>query len=491
MILTGRNVAGRKALKLGLVDALLPEARFLDQVRDFARERIDKKKREAGGRRDRLQGAAPGAQPAGPQGGVRPGAQEDAGSRPAATIRRRCGRSRWCASASRTGCAPASTPRRAPSPSSPRRRISKNLVHVFHLMEAAKRETGLPGGEPRAGPAGGRARRRRHGRRHRPARRRRGGPAGAHEGRPPRGPGERHGARRGPVRPARSSGAAWSAPAARRKMALLQPTLDYTGFAALRPGHRGDRREARGQAGRLRRAGARTCRRRRSSPRTPRRCRSRRSARRRPHPERVVGMHFFNPVHKMPLVEVIAPAGSGPVGGEHRLRLRPQAGQDAGPGQGRARLPGQPPAELLLGRGALAARRGVPDRGHRPGDDRLGHADGPDGADRRGGDRRVHQGGPHPPRGVRRPPALPRLARPRAGQRPARHQERQGLLPLRREGAEGAGPGGLQPARPAAEGERSRSGPDRGPHGAAHGQRGGPLPGGGDRADAPASSTSR
>jgi 3-hydroxyacyl-CoA dehydrogenase/enoyl-CoA hydratase/3-hydroxybutyryl-CoA epimerase len=31
-----------------------------------------------------------------------------------------------------------------------------------------------------------------------------------------------------------------------------------------------------------------------------------------PHPERVVGMHFFNPVHKMPLVEVIAPEGADP-----------------------------------------------------------------------------------------------------------------------------------------------------------------------------------
>jgi len=31
-----------------------------------------------------------------------------------------------------------------------------------------------------------------------------------------------------------------------------------------------------------------------------------------PHPERVVGMHFFNPVDKMPLVEVIAPEGSDP-----------------------------------------------------------------------------------------------------------------------------------------------------------------------------------
>jgi len=30
-------------------------------------------------------------------------------------------------------------------------------------------------------------------------------------------------------------------------------------------------------------------------------------------PERIVGMHFFSPVHKMPLVELIAPAGADPV----------------------------------------------------------------------------------------------------------------------------------------------------------------------------------
>lgn len=30
------------------------------------------------------------------------------------------------------------------------------------------------------------------------------------------------------------------------------------------------------------------------------------------HPERIIGMHFFSPVHKMPLVEVVRPAGADP-----------------------------------------------------------------------------------------------------------------------------------------------------------------------------------
>ncbi|HEX2224668.1 MAG TPA: enoyl-CoA hydratase-related protein, partial [Thermoanaerobaculia bacterium] len=44
LILTGKTVSGRRALKLGLVDALLPDARFYDQVRDFALERLDRRR---------------------------------------------------------------------------------------------------------------------------------------------------------------------------------------------------------------------------------------------------------------------------------------------------------------------------------------------------------------------------------------------------------------------------------------------------------------
>src|SRR6185369_1247776 len=50
LILTGKTVAGRKALKLGLVDALLPDARFLDLVRDFALARAGQKRRAEDGK---------------------------------------------------------------------------------------------------------------------------------------------------------------------------------------------------------------------------------------------------------------------------------------------------------------------------------------------------------------------------------------------------------------------------------------------------------
>ncbi len=50
---------------------------------------------------------------------------------------------------------------------------------------------------------------------------------------------------------------------------------------------------------------------------------------------------------------------------------------------------------------------------------------------------------------------LPELARPHAGERPAGHQERQGLLPLRRPRAQGARPRGLRPAGPPAARRRT------------------------------------
>jgi 3-hydroxyacyl-CoA dehydrogenase / enoyl-CoA hydratase / 3-hydroxybutyryl-CoA epimerase len=101
------------------------------------------------------------------------------------------------------------------------------------------------------------------------------------------------------------------APTMRRKMALLRPTLDYSGFrrvdlvveaiiekldvkqavfAELAAQVRDDAVLASNTS---------------SLPIGAIRART-------PHPERVVGMHFFNPVHRMPLVEVIAPEGASP-----------------------------------------------------------------------------------------------------------------------------------------------------------------------------------
>ncbi len=307
LILTGRNVAGRKALKLGLVDALLPEARFLDMVRDFAREKIGTKRgaREKGGLKEMLLERNPIGRKVMFDQARKKTLEESRGHYPAplrAIEVVRVGiedgmRAGFDAEARAVGELATS-------------RISKNLVHVFGLTEAAKREEGLPGGSPRrvqatavlgAGVMGG-------------------GIAQliAAEADLP--------VRMKDVRPeALAAGMATAsglfdrqvkrrrmdAPTARRKMALLHPTLDFTGFAscdlvveailekldvkqsvfAELAAQVPDTAVLASNTSSLsiEKIGART-----------------------PHPERVVGMHFFNPVHKMPLVEVIAPEGAAP-----------------------------------------------------------------------------------------------------------------------------------------------------------------------------------
>jgi 3-hydroxyacyl-CoA dehydrogenase/enoyl-CoA hydratase/3-hydroxybutyryl-CoA epimerase len=61
-------------------------------------------------------------------------------------------------------------------------------------------------------------------------------------------------------------------------------------------------------------------------------------------PRRVVGLHFFNPVNKMPLVEVVR----GPQSDDAAVAT---ARQDAGRRRRRAGVPGQPVADPPLGRG--------------------------------------------------------------------------------------------------------------------------------------------
>jgi 3-hydroxyacyl-CoA dehydrogenase/enoyl-CoA hydratase/3-hydroxybutyryl-CoA epimerase len=305
LILTGKTVVGRKALKLGLIDALLPEARFLDNVRDFALARLDQKKREEEafdfkemlleknplGRkilfdqaRKKTLETTRGHYPAplraievvrvGIEDGLRAGF--DAEARAVAEL-----------AISRT---------------------AKNLIHVFRLTEEAKKESGLPSAAPRevrstavlgAGVMGG-------------------GVAqliADQTGLPVRmkdvrdealASGMQHAARLFTKQVERRR---LTAPEARRRMALLHPTLDFSGFKTVdlvveaivenlgvkqqvfadTAAQVADGAILASNTSSLSIAaiGAKT-----------------------PHPERVVGMHFFNPVDKMPLVEVIAAAGS-------------------------------------------------------------------------------------------------------------------------------------------------------------------------------------
>ncbi|HEX4496696.1 MAG TPA: 3-hydroxyacyl-CoA dehydrogenase NAD-binding domain-containing protein [Thermoanaerobaculia bacterium] len=308
LILTGKTVDGRKALKLGLIDALLPDARFLDTLRDFALERMDKPRRaddEAFDFKELLLEKNPlgrkilfdqarkktletthGHYPAplraievvkvGIEDGPRAGF--DAEARAVAEL-----------ATSRT---------------------AKNLIHVFRLTEEAKKETGLPGAAPRevhatavlgAGVMGG-------------------GIAqliAAETDLPVRmkdvraealASGMEHASRLFNKQVERRR---LTLPESRRKMTLLHSTLDYSGF---RPvdlvveaivENLGVKQEVFAETAKhvadgailasntsslsIAAIGART-----------------------PHPERVVGMHFFNPVDKMPLVEVIAAEGSDP-----------------------------------------------------------------------------------------------------------------------------------------------------------------------------------
>ena len=307
LILTGKTVVGRKALKLGLIDALLPDARFLDQVRDFALARLDKPRKEEGGidlkeilleknpfgrkvlfdqaRKKTLEtthGHYPAALRAievvrvGIEDGPRAGF--DAEARAVAEL-----------ATSKT---------------------AKNLIHVFGLTEEVKKEKGLPGAEPRevkstavlgAGVMGG-------------------GIAqliSAETNLPVRmkdvrdealASGMQHAAQLFDKAVERRR---LTTPEARHKMALLLPTLDYSGFQRVDlvieaiVENMGVKQAVFAETAQHVPEGAVLA--------------SNTSSlsvggigSKTPHPERVVGMHFFNPVHKMPLVEVIAPEGADP-----------------------------------------------------------------------------------------------------------------------------------------------------------------------------------
>jgi 3-hydroxyacyl-CoA dehydrogenase/enoyl-CoA hydratase/3-hydroxybutyryl-CoA epimerase len=307
LILTGKTVAGRKALKLGLIDALLPDARFLDTLRDFALARLDQPRRveEAFDLKEMLLEKNPlgrkilfdqarkktlettrGHYPAPLRAievvrvGIEEGARAgfDAEARAVAEL-----------ATSRT---------------------AKNLIHVFRLTEEVKKETGLPGAAPRevrstavlgAGVMGGGIAQLISDQTALPVRMKDVRDEALASG-------MQHAAQLFAKQVERRR---LTAPEARRRMGLLHPTLDFTGFGRVDlvieaiVENLGIKQEVFAETARhvpetailasntsslsVGLIGART-----------------------PHPERVVGMHFFNPVHKMPLVEVIAPEGSDP-----------------------------------------------------------------------------------------------------------------------------------------------------------------------------------
>jgi 3-hydroxyacyl-CoA dehydrogenase/enoyl-CoA hydratase/3-hydroxybutyryl-CoA epimerase len=309
LILTGRNLDGARAFKAGLADALLPAAGFDESARAWARERIGRRPPARGPRG--LRGALLEGNPLGRRlvlaRARRKVLAETRGHYPAplraievvgAGLDR--GRSAGFDAEARAIGELAVSP------------VSKNLVHVFRLMEASKRDDGAPAPPAVRRPAvlgagvmgGGIA--------HLIADQA-GLPVRIKDVRPEAlatalatadSLFERQ-ARRRRLRPADK----------RRRMALLQPTLEDAGLAAcdfvieavvenlevkqkvmadldrrLSP----DAVLATNTSSLSIDAIAAEC----------------------AHRGRVVGMHFFNPVHRMPLVEVIA----GPRTGESAVR---------------------------------------------------------------------------------------------------------------------------------------------------------------------------
>nr|MDP9121356.1 3-hydroxyacyl-CoA dehydrogenase NAD-binding domain-containing protein [Acidobacteriota bacterium] len=306
MILTGKNVSGRRALKLGLVDALMPDVRFLDLVRDFALERSGegRPKRSGGLKEALLEGNPLGRRLIFDQARKKT-LEQTRGQYPAALRAIEVVRvgiedgPRAGFDAEARAVAELATSLTA-----------KNLLHVFHLTEAAKRQTGMPGGVPRpvrhaavlgAGTMGGGIAQLISQEADLPVRMKdvRYEALAA---------GMAHAAR---VFDRQLRRRRLDAATVKRKMALLGPSLDYSGFRSAdlvieAIVEKLDVKQAVfAELAAEVPEGAVLASNTSSLPIA-------RIRERTPHPERVVGMHFFNPVDRMPLVEVIAPEGADP-----------------------------------------------------------------------------------------------------------------------------------------------------------------------------------
>ena len=305
MILTGKGQRPKKALKIGLIDALMPAAGFLGHVRDFARERIDRpRKAPVTGIRELLLARNPLGRKLVFDQAKKNVLERTKGHYPAplralevVRVGLEQGREAGFDAEARVDADLAVSG------------ICKNLIHLFRLREAAKKES-VEGAEPRpvdavavlgAGTMGG-------------------GIAQlvAHEAEVPvRLKDIDAGALADGMETAGKlfrklqEKRRLSRTEAARRLALITPTLDYTGFgredlvieaiveklavkqkvfaevAAAVPD--GAVLATNTSALSIDAIAADV-----------------------PRPERVVGMHFFNPVHKMPLVEVIAGPRTSP-----------------------------------------------------------------------------------------------------------------------------------------------------------------------------------
>jgi 3-hydroxyacyl-CoA dehydrogenase/enoyl-CoA hydratase/3-hydroxybutyryl-CoA epimerase len=310
IILAGKAIPTRAAAKIGLVDALLPDGAFERLALDFARDKaaaLRNRAKEAGGRggartflleRNPLGRAILFSQAAKKTTAATKG-QYPAPLRALEVVRLGLERGRDAGfEAEVQAIADLATGT-----------ISKNLVHVFHLMEGAKKE-GVPGAAPLAvdstavlgaGVMGGGIAQLLADQAGLPVRLRDVAPQALASGMAhAAGLFQKQVARRR-LKPAEM----------RRRMTLLHPTLELDGLAQIDLVVEAIVEKLDVKQKVFADLAART------NPATI--LASNTSslsidaiARDTPRPERVVGMHFFNPVHRMPLVEVIAGARTSP-----------------------------------------------------------------------------------------------------------------------------------------------------------------------------------